>query len=69
MNLSLVMTVVRVIFYILSPVLAMVPAWLGGAIVPNPAAGTVTIDFEALVTALIAALGVSGGIFAKWGKK
>jgi hypothetical protein len=59
---------VRIIIYVLSPVLttlvALVPGW-GVAY----ADGVLSIDVLTLVTAVAGGLGLSGAIFAKWGVK
>lgn len=61
---------VRMIIYILSPILAtgvaMIPGWGVGY---NVDTHTLTISLTSLVTAVVTAFGVSGAIFAKWGIK
>ena len=58
--------VVRIILYVLSPILAtlvaMVPGW-GVAY----ADGTLSVNVETLAAAVAGGLGLSGAIFAKWG--
>jgi len=58
--------IVRVIFYVLSPILTalvtMLPGW-GVAY----ADGVVSLHLETLIGAVVAALGVSGAVFARWG--
>jgi hypothetical protein len=58
--------IVRVVFYVLSPILTalvtMLPGW-GVAY----ADGMVTVHLETLIGAVVAALGISGAVFAKWG--
>ena len=58
----------RMILYILSPILASLVAMLPGWGVAY-ADGVLTIDTEALVGAVVAAMGVSGAVFARWGIK
>lgn len=59
---------VRITIYILSPVLAtivqMIPGW-GVAY----ADGILTIDVNAVIAAVVGGLGISAGIFAKFGVK
>lgn len=58
--------VVRMILYVLSPLIpaavALIPGW-GVAY----ADGVVSIHVETLVGAVVAAFGLSGAIFARWG--
>jgi hypothetical protein len=60
--------IVRMILYVLSPVLAtavaLVPGW-GVAY----AEGIISIHVETLAAAIVGAAGLSGAIFAKWGVK
>jgi hypothetical protein len=57
---------VRMIIYVLSPLLAtgvaLVPGW-GVAYSDN----VLSIDLETLIGSVVAAAGLSGAIFAKWG--
>lgn len=57
---------VRIILYVLSPILttlvAMVPGW-GVAY----ADGVLSVHVETLAGAVVAGLGISGAVFAKWG--
>ncbi|TQS72765.1 hypothetical protein ERN12_05880 [Rhodobacteraceae bacterium] len=59
---------IRMIMYIVSPLLtalvALVPGW--GV---HYAEGVLSIDIATLAGAVVAALGLSGAIFAKWGLK
>lgn len=59
---------VRIILYVLSPILttliAKIPGW--GVGFSN---GVLTIDLSTLAGVIVAALGFSGAIFAKWGVK
>ncbi|MBT9386340.1 hypothetical protein KM176_23785 [Pseudooceanicola sp. CBS1P-1] len=59
---------VRLILYVLSPLLtalvALLPGWGIGF-----GDGVLTIDLSTLAGALVAALGLSAGVFAKWGIK
>lgn len=59
---------VRMIIYILSPLLAtavaLVPGW-GVAFDGS----TLSINIEVLIGAVVAAFGLSGAIFARWGVK
>lgn len=58
--------IVRIILYVISPLIpalvALIPGW-GIAY----ADGVVSLHLETLVGAIVAALGLSGAIFAKWG--
>lgn len=60
--------IVRIIMYVLSPLLttaiAMIPGW--GVAYAN---GVLSIDIQTLAGAAVVALGISGSIFAKWGIK
>lgn len=60
--------VVRIILYVLSPLipamLALIPGW--GITYDG---GAITIQLETLVTAVVAAFGLSGAVFARWGVK
>jgi hypothetical protein len=58
------MTYVRVAFYFLSPIIALVPG-----ITVNQEAMTVLIDLNAAALGIAAAGGVSAIIFGKFGKK
>ncbi len=60
-------TLVRVITYALSVVLTGGAAALAGYGV-TVGDGTVTIEIETLVGAVVAALGASGAIYRIWGK-
>jgi hypothetical protein len=54
----------RVLLYLIAPVLAMVP---GVSI--NEDAGTILININTALTGLAAGMAAGGGIFAIWGKK
>lgn len=58
--------IVRIILYVISPLIpalvALIPGW-GIAY----ADGVVSLHLETLVGAIVAALGISGAVFAKWG--
>lgn len=58
--------VVRIILYVVSPLipaaLALLPGW--GI---SYAGGVVSIHVETLVAAVVAALGISGAVFSRWG--
>jgi len=58
--------VVRIILYVLSPVLATLVAAVPGWGV-SYADGVLTVHLESAVTAIVAALGISGAVFARWG--
>jgi hypothetical protein len=62
-------TIVRVVMYALSTVISALPVAFLGFVAVNPDAGTLTIDIEAAVAAVVGGLGLSGAIFAKFGKK
>lgn len=57
---------VRMVLYVLSPLLAtavaLVPGW-GVAFDGS----TLTINIEVLIGAVVAAFGLSGAVFARWG--
>lgn len=57
---------VRLIIYVLSPILTTLAALLSGYGV-SYADGVLSIHVEALAVAVVAALPISGGIFARWG--
>ena len=54
----------RVLFYALAPVLAMVPG-----VTLDQAAHTVTINLDTVMIGLAAGLAAGGGVFAAFGKK
>lgn len=58
--------IVRMIIYVLSPLLAtavaLVPGW--GVAFDGT---TLTINIEVVVGAVVAAFGLSGAVFARWG--
>lgn len=62
---------VRLLVYILSTMLGSVPAvalgWFSYAFVDGLI--QITINLEGAVTALLAAVGISGGVFKIWGTK
>lgn len=59
---------VRMILYILSPVLATLVALIPGWGVSYDAATHVlTINLSVVIGAVVAALGLSGAVFARWG--
>ena len=57
---------VRIVLYVLSPLLttlvAMIPGW--GVSYAN---GVLSIDIATLAGAAVVALGLSGAVFARWG--
>ncbi|WP_323041162.1 hypothetical protein [Gemmobacter sp.] len=57
---------VRLIIYILSPILTTLAGLLAGYGVTY-ADGVLSIHTEALAVAVVAAMPISGGIFARWG--
>jgi len=57
---------IRVIFYVLSPLLTMAATMLPGWGVAY-ADGVVSLHLETLIGAVVAALGISGAVFARWG--
>ena len=60
----------RVVFYVLSTALAMLPASLAGwGVTYDTAAGVLHIDIEAVAGIIGAALASSAAVFAVWGKK
>ncbi len=62
-------TLTRVMIYALSQIITIIPAFLAGLVVINPEAMTLTVNLHVLATTVVAGLGLSGGIFAKWGKR
>ena len=62
---------VRLLVYILSTVLGSVPAVALGWFSYGFADGLIqiTINLEGAVTALLTAVGISGGVFKLWGTK
>jgi hypothetical protein len=59
----------RLIVYVLSTLLAMVPASWAGFVSYDATLQVVTISLPGLITAVAGGLAVSGGIFARWGVK
>lgn len=56
--------------YVLSPVLTTVAGLLvGWGVGYDASAGVLSIHVESFVTAICAAMGISGAILAKWGVK
>lgn len=62
---------VRLVAYVLSIFIGMIPAWAAGWMTAQIVDGwlQVHIQIEGAVTALTTALGMSGGILAKWGTR
>lgn len=60
--------IIRIVLYVLSPLISAAIALLPGWGI-SYAGGVVSIHVEALVGAIIAALGISGAVFARWGIK
>ena len=69
MNALLQPVVLRVIAYVLSPLIAMVPVAYAGAVHFDAVTYTLTVSFPGLVSAAIGGLAASSAIFAKWGIK
>jgi len=58
--------IVRIVFYVLSPLLpAAFAVLLDWGI--TYADGVVMLDLETLIGAVVTALGISGAVFARWG--
>lgn len=57
---------VRIIIYVLSPILTTAAAALPGWGVAY-ADGVLSVDVETLAGAVVAGLGLSGAVFARWG--
>ncbi|MBE2275783.1 MAG: hypothetical protein IAE87_05740 [Rhodobacteraceae bacterium] len=57
---------VRMFLYVLSPLIAMLAAMLSHWGV-GYADGVLSVDIEALARAAVAAFGLSGAVFARWG--
>ncbi|MFG6081584.1 hypothetical protein ACEUZ9_002208 [Paracoccus litorisediminis] len=61
---------VRMALYVLSPILVALASMLAGwGVGYDATAGVLSIHVETLVTAIVAAFGISGAILAKWGIK
>lgn len=60
---------VRLLAYVLSALLGSLPAWAAGFVAFDAATNAITISLEGIVIAVTGGLAMSGGIFAKWGKK
>lgn len=60
---------IRLIVYALSTLLGMIPAAWAGWISYDEAAQVLSVSVPGLVTAAVAGLAVTGGIFARWGVK
>lgn len=59
---------VRMAIYVLSPLLTMLAGLLGGWGVSYDATShMLTINVETVIAAAVAAAGLSGAIFARWG--
>lgn len=58
---------VRLVLYVLSILVGMIPASWAGFVVYNEAAHTLTISIEGLAVAFVTAVIGSLGIFKKWG--
>ncbi|GLK63352.1 hypothetical protein [Paracoccus kondratievae] len=59
---------VRMAIYILSPLLTMLAGLLGGwGINYDAATHVLSINVEAVIAAAVAAAGLSGAVFARWG--
>lgn len=69
MNALLQPVVLRLLIYILSPLIGLVPASFAGAVSLDTAHGILAVNFPAMVTAGLSAVAVTGGVFAKWGTK
>lgn len=62
-------TLIRVIFYVLSGLLALGGAWLADwGVFYDPTAGVLSIDIEAALTTLGAAVVASLAVFKRWGR-
>ncbi len=60
--------IVRMVIYILSPVLATAVGLISGwGVSYNAATHVLSLDLPALIGAVVAAVGLSGAIFARWG--
>jgi hypothetical protein len=60
---------IRLALYALSSLLAMIPASWAGFVAYDAAQQVVTVSLPGFVTAIVGALALSGGVFAKWGVK
>lgn len=62
--------IVRMVIYILSPILTAAVALISGWGVSYDATSNVlSLDLPALIGAVMAAVGLSGTVFARWGVK
>jgi len=69
MNTLMQPVILRLIAYVLSPLIAMIPVAYAGAVHFDAATYVLTISLPGLVSAAIAGLGASSAIFARWGVK
>lgn len=58
--------IVRIVLYVLSPLIPAAVALLPGWGI-SYADGALTVQVETLVGAVVAGLGLSGAVFARWG--
>lgn len=59
---------VRLIIYILSPIMTMLAGLLTGwGVAYDATTHVLTLDLPAVIGAAIAATGLSGAVFARWG--
>ena len=60
---------IRLALYLASTLLGMIPASFAGWVSYNAGTHLLSVNVEGLLTAIVAAIAVSGGVFAKWGVK
>lgn len=62
----------RLLTYVLSTLPGLIPAAMAGWVAYDPglgAWGTLHIEVQGMALAIASGLGISGGVFAKWGVK
>ena len=60
---------VRLILYVLSLLVGMLPAWAAGFVSYDAEAAVLTVQVEALLVAIFSGSAISAGIFRRWGVK
>ncbi|MES2667937.1 MAG: hypothetical protein V4712_17770 [Pseudomonadota bacterium] len=60
---------IRLITYVLSIIIGMIPASWAGFVTFNEATGMLQISVTGLAAAVAGGLSLSGAVFAKWGVK
>lgn len=60
---------IRIILYVLSTLLGMIPASWAGLVSYDATAGMIQISVEGLAVAAGAGLALAGGVFKRWGTR